>query len=196
MEDRIALLDLDNTLADYRGSLQQGMLALASPDEPPWVPLDRGKEPAWIKARRNLITHQAGWWRDLPPLTLGMDILDACMSIGFRVHILSKGPRHHPIAWAEKVAWVDANLPPGTPLSLSDDKSLVYGRVLADDWTPYTDPWLRARPRGLVVQPAQPWNEGLEHHPRVLRYDGTNRAAMRAALQRAYDRKSREEWTL
>lgn len=192
---KLLLLDLDNSTADYLGTLRRDMALLAAPGEDPWEPMARGTEPPHVTARRKMITHQPGWWRDLPRLELGFQIVDVAREVGFVIHILSKGPRSHTTAWAEKVQWVDQHLP-NTPITLSDNKSLVYSRVLVDDWTPYTDPWLKSRPRGLVIQPAQPWNEGLEPHPRVLRYDGTNRAAMKAALQRAYDRKPREEWAL
>ncbi len=53
--------------------------------------------------------------------------------------------------------------------------------------------WLSARPRGLVVSVAHPWNEmfaagGPAAHPNVLRYDGTNRDELRRRLTRAYER--------
>jgi len=45
----------------------------------------------------------------------------------------------------------------GTPND-SQKKSLVYGKVLVDDWPDYYLPWLGVRPRGLVTVPAHPWN--------------------------------------
>ena len=78
-------------------------------------------------------------------------------------------------------------------MTLAGNKSLVYGRVLYDDFVPYFEGWLRHRPRGFVVCLAQPWNEdfapgGSKERDSVLRYDGTNLAEARARLQQAFDR--------
>jgi 5'-nucleotidase len=59
--------------------------------------------------------------------------------------------------------------------------------VLVDDWPPYVERWLQWRPRGLVILPAQRWNEGFSH-PNALRYDGSNLAQVREALARIRER--------
>lgn len=182
-------LDLDNTVADYLLAMRRDMALLAAPGELPWEPMSRGTEPPHVAARRRMITHQPGWWANLPENPLGMAILRAAQEIGYDIQVLSKGPRNHSLAWAEKVQWVDARLH-GTPIHLSDDKSKVYSRVLCDDWPEYYEKWLLNRPRGIVIVVAQPWNVGAENHPsrRVIRYDGTNIDQVIVALQRAYDR--------
>jgi|GEM_PF-4745712 len=43
----------------------------------------------------------------------------------------------------------------------------------------YIERWLTWRPRGLVIMPAQPWNEDFRHS-NVLRYNGKNLDARRA----------------
>lgn len=177
----IGLLDLDGTVADYDGEMNKFLATLASPEEPPYVAQSRDNEPPHIQARRNLIKKLPGFWRNLPKLELGFHVVDEMLRLGFALNVLTKGPGSVPTAFGEKVEWCQKNLPK-MPLSLSDDKSLVYGRVLADDWPDFFLPWLKYRPRGLVVAVAQPWNVGIDH-PQVLRYDGTNREALRAALK-------------
>jgi len=55
-------------------------------------------------------------------------------------------------------------------VTLTEDKGLVYGKVLVDDWPPYIERWLTWRPRGLVIMPARRWNATFTH-PQVLRYE-------------------------
>ncbi|MGA0270493.1 MAG: hypothetical protein ACO3ME_09370, partial [Ilumatobacteraceae bacterium] len=82
--------------------------------------------------------------------------------------------------------WCREHLP-GDLVTISSDKSMVYGRVLMDDWPPYVVPWLKARPRALVILPDRPWNQGFEH-PRVIRYTGDNDDVVFEALKLAFIR--------
>ena len=163
----IALVDLDNTLADYHGAVARDMAAMGSPNEPPWDP---GNETEWQTHRRHMIVRQPRWWERLLPLANGFRVLGLLKSHGFSVNILSKGPGHHPEAWAEKVTWCQ-RLVPNTPIILSDNKSLVYGRVIFDDWENYARPWLLHRPRGLWILPDAPWNRNVEENDQILRVD-------------------------
>lgn len=70
----------------------------------------------------------------------------------------------------EKVEWCHKNLPmeKGISVSLVENKGLVYGRVLVDDYPPYVESWLKWRPRGLVIMPAHDHNVSFSH-PNVIK---------------------------
>lgn len=190
---RTALLDLDSSLADYVASMTAHMRPLQGPDEVPYVGRDPSeRELPHVEARRKLIQRIPGFWRGLRPIEAGMDLVKVLVSVGFPLHVLTKGPATAHNAFGEKVEWVQKHLP-GVPVTLSDDKSMVYGRVLYDDFAPYFESWLEHRPRGLVICLAQPWNAdyapgGAKARPNVLRYDGTNLSEARARLELAYNR--------
>ena len=115
-------------------------------------------------------------------------ILKEIQKLKFDIHILTKGPWRSSNAWTEKVEWCREHVP-GIPLTITQEKSLVYGRVLVDDWTPYYESWLKVRPRGLVVVPAQPWNRDVID-ARILRFrDSRDLPALRAALKKQFKRK-------
>lgn len=195
--DAIALFDLDGTLADFDGAMAEQMELLRSdleraaglteipalsggytPKEPWW----RSNAP-WMGKRRKLIKSQPGFWRNLKPLKLGFDVLDVARKLGFENHALTKGPEWDPKAWSEKVEWCKEHVP-DLHITIGQKKSLVYGKVLADDWPPYFLPWLEVRPRGLVIAVEQRWNRDIEH-PRVVIYNGTNLAEVRERMAEA-----------
>ena len=105
------------------------------------------------------------------------------------IHVLTKGPKSSPNAFTEKVCWCKQHMP-GVPVTLTENKGLVYGRVLVDDWPSYVEAWLKFRARGLVIMPDRPWNQGFEH-PNLVRFgelvvaeDGPGRSSERSdALQ-------------
>lgn len=183
-KEPVALFDIDGTLADFDGALTKQMRALASHDEPPWE-ADRfteDEEPAYLSARRRLIKQIPGFWTNLPCLPDGFEILEAAIRRGYRIMVLSRGPRTNGPAWGEKLVWCRKNLPWDCQVTLTEDKGLVYGRVLVDDWPPYVERWLAWRKRGYVIMPARSWNEGFTH-PQVLRFErGVNDSAAYAAL--------------
>ena len=182
----IALVDMDNTLCDYNSVMERDMGLLRSPQELE-IPVGKPKL-EYLKAREELIRRQPGWWVGLPKLRAGFQILSEIRRLKFDVHILTKGPWRSSNAWTEKVEWCRKHVP-GIPLTITQEKSLVYGRVLVDDWPPYIEPWLRVRPRGLVVMPAHWWNQGVEDK-RIFRFTGTkDLPALRAALQKQFGRK-------
>lgn len=196
--DRVALIDLDGTVADYHAALTEAMALLRGPDEPPYS--DRysgGVEPPYIEARRKLIQRQSGFWRNLKPIQKGFQVVGFLREAGFSLHVLTKGPQKHGSAWSEKLEWCNIHLPDAT-VTVTGDKSLVYGRVLFDDYPPYFMSWLKVRPRGLVICLAHPWNEafapgGELAHPNVIRYDGGDSTKLCAAIQRAFERGPKEE---
>lgn len=192
MIEPVALVDMDNTLCDYSGAMTRDMTPLRSPHEykqdllaiNPKLP----KEPH-LRAREELIRKQPGWWLRLEPLNIGFQILKELKEAKFDIHILTKGPWKNANAWTEKVEWCREHVP-GIPLTITQEKSLVYGRVLVDDWPPYYLSWLGVRPRGLVVVPAHPWNAGMEQSEHLFRYAGPkDLSALRLALKRQFKRK-------
>jgi hypothetical protein len=193
-DERQALIDLDGSLADYDGALRAAMDAIRAPGEPPYADrLAVGREEPHMEARRKLIQAQPGFWRGLERIERGFEVVDRMRRIGFGLHVLTKGPRATVGAWSEKLAWCIAELPDAM-VTITSDKSAVYGRVLLDDWPAYFVAWLKARPRGLVICVAQPWNAdyragGPLEHANVLRYDGSNQAEVETRLRAAYDRK-------
>jgi 5'-nucleotidase len=173
----VALVDLDGTLADFDGSMREHLARVRSDTEPPvdsdaaWESFWSGPEklmPAWLAARRNMVKSTAGFFRSLKR-TPEFWIAERLKRLGFNVHILTAVPKAHPHAAAEKVEWILANLPEGTKYTLTRDKSLCYGRILVDDWPGYVEPWLRHRPRGLVLMPERHWNKHFEH-PQVVKF--------------------------
>jgi 5'(3')-deoxyribonucleotidase len=172
-EKPIALFDLDGTLADYDGTMDNEMKLIATPEEianGTYFPREQETEPHHIKERRRLIKRQPGFWRNLRKFDLGFAVLDLARQAGFSIDILSKAPRTNFQAWSEKVQWCHDNLPmdEGIRVNLVEKKGLFYGRVLVDDYIPYVKDWLTYRPRGLVIMPAHPHNEGFQH-PQVIR---------------------------
>lgn len=192
MTTKIALLDLDGTVADYDGAMSRALDALKDPSEPEYRHIAHSGFPAWIEARRRLVSMQPGFWRNLPRLPLGFSVVDALDTLGFDVTVLSKGPETKPLAWSEKMEWCREHLP-GKRVTITEDKSNTYGRVLVDDWPAYFMGWLRHRPRGIVIVPAQPWNVDAESlSPNIYRYDGTNPTTLLRILEAVANRKAEE----
>jgi 5'-nucleotidase len=197
LNDRWALIDLDGTVADYDAALKRHMRALQSPDEPPYG--DRytgGQEPPYVEARRKLIQRSPGFWRSLEKLPQGFEIVDLLRTLGFSLHVLTKGPTTTPSAWSEKVEWCREHLPDAI-VTVTGEKAFVYGRILVDDYPPYFEKWLQVRPRGLVVCVAHPWNAdyapgGSKENPNVHRYDGTDKPELLVRLTRAFQRMAKE----
>lgn len=178
----IALFDMDGTLADFDASMQPKLADLRSPGEDPTLEDDEGL--SHIKARRRLIKAQPGFWRDLAPIPLGFQLLEEARAQRFWCSILTKAPRKIPLAAAEKIEWC-AKYVPDLPITQSETKGLVYGKLLVDDWPEYIEQWLAWRPRGLVIAVAQRWNIGIDaKFPKnVVRYDGTNFPYVRERMQ-------------
>ena len=190
-ESKVALFDLDGTLADYNGQLLKDLKKIASPQEPP---IDNIKDiysniGGYIEARRHMITSQVGWWLNLKKFQLGFDILKLCKDIGFDNVVLTKGPSSKYSAWSEKVEWCNKNIKEYIKgVTITNDKGLVYGWILVDDFPEYIKAWLKHRPRGLVIMPAHPYNEDYKH-PNVIRYDGTNLEEVKSRLYTQFNRK-------
>lgn len=177
----IALVDMDGTLCDFDGAMKLALEELRSPSDPEVVldgPSDN--DPPWLEARKDLIRNQSGFWSNLNEIPTGFKILELLEALDFKIHILTKGPRSSLNAWSEKVQWVQEHVSQYEGICIVQDKGLVYGKVLVDDWPPYIDRWLKWRPRGTVIVPPQPWNVGVvkatwqeSSEARILRTDGS-----------------------
>jgi 5'-nucleotidase len=181
----VALVDMDGTLCDCSGALARELAALRAPSE--GTKEDESSEPpAYIAARRRLIMSAPGFWRNLQPLQLGFEIVGLLQELGFTTYVLTKGPREHSVAWMEKVDWCRQYVP-HLPIVITEDKGIVHGAVLVEDWPPYASQWLRACPQGLVIVPAQPWNANVDGllSTKAIRYDGSNINAIRRRLETA-----------
>lgn len=189
--ENIGLFDMDGSLVDYAGQLRKDLMALQSPSEGPLGDIWLSEKLPHISARMRLIKSLPGWWRNLPTIESGMQIFNLAKSLGFTNHILTKGPKHHSNAWQEKVEWCRANLGVTTPVHITEDKGLVYGKFLYDDFPDYCLAWLEHRRRGLVIMPVTDWNRDFTH-PQVVKWDGTNIEQVRDALQICLNRKHKD----
>ena len=171
--EKIALFDMDGTLCDYEGSLKEHMLSLQAPEEEIFSEMEHENSPVYLKNRANLIQKDIEWWVNLPKLKLGFDIWHLVAKHGYRRMILTQGPRKNPSAWSGKKIWIDRHFGPDVDITITRDKGLVYGKILVDDYPEYIERWLKWRPRGLVIMPANKNNAKFKH-PQVIRYDGKN----------------------
>ena len=195
----IALFDMDGTLCDYHGKLLGDLSLLAGPREKKKLSsqdLFDSDLPTYLRQRIRLIRRQPGWWKNLPFLKMGMDLYQLTQEMGYENVVVTKGPRSIPQAWGEKQAWVKRRLG-DTKMVLADDKSLVYGKVLVEDYLPFIEPWLEQRPRGLVIIPDHSHNKGFSH-PRAVRYTGKKDSFRRVkqALHIVKERKPGEDLIL
>lgn len=190
----VALFDMDGSLADYVGALAENLNKLAGPNEPIVTPdnLFALEQQAYIGHRMRLIKQQPNFWTDLEPIRQGMQALELAQTVGFDVHILTKGPKKIPNAWKEKVEWCQEHLHEDTDIHITSDKGLVYGKVLYDDYPEYMLRWLKHRTRGLGIMPVTPYNKDFKH-PNVVMWDGTNIEELTHALTAAFSRQSGEE---
>lgn len=203
-DDKICLIDMDGTLFDYEGQLRSDLKKIAGPDDPNFDEIElweEARQQPWLKARIDLIKNQPDWWRNLPPLEIGFALRDMAFSEGFHCKILTKGPRSRPDAWAEKLRCIDAHFGNDHDFECAGGtdkyppKSGTFGRVLIDDYPDYMRGWLKHRPRGLGLMPAQRCNKGFQH-PNVLVIDGSKESMILAknALAAAYRRESGQHW--
>jgi 5'(3')-deoxyribonucleotidase len=190
MRKPLGLIDMDNTLCDYTGQLAKDMARLAASGES----CDPFSKEPWMQARADLIKSQPGWWRNLPEKPLGFEVLAEAQKIGFDVEVLTKGPYSKPLAWGEKVQWIQDHLGMDATVNIvGRNKSYYYGRFLCDDYPDYLSQWLAHRPRGLGILIPTPYNRGFLH-PLVICYDGTDLPRLRQILQAVHDRGPKEDW--
>jgi len=206
--ENIALFDLDGSLVNYDLRMLYDLQNLMSKaDQEKLLTENKTLEhlyyferPEWLKRRIKVISNQTGWWENLERLWIGIDIVELAVRIGFDIHILTKGPKSKPTVWKEKVMWCNKNIPWDHKITITQEKGLVYGKVLFDDYPGYIKEWLKWRPRGLVIMPKRPGPAQEKFkHPNVIKYDGYNpesREKVQQALFKVFKRKSQEELRL
>ncbi len=185
-DSKVALIDMDGTLCDYEGALKEAMEITFNrlmDDAEVW-----SDEHAGV---RHLIKRQTNFWRDLKPIARGFSVTIMLEGYGFNLHVLTKGPAKIRTAWTEKLDWCRDYLGDDVPVTITEDKSLTYGRILFDDYPPYCRAWLAHRPRGLVLMLAYPYNEGFEEEfpGQVVRVTGKNWEEVEAAIKQQSERK-------
>ena len=192
-DDKIALFDMDGSLANFVDALRRDLDSLRAPEEPPLPEnLWDAERLSHIRHRMRFIKARPGWWLDLAPICNGMMILDLAKKIGYKRDVLTKGPSKHPAAWKEKIEWCTKHLEPDVQVHIVMNKGLVYGTMLYDDFPEYMDAWLEHRPRGLGIMPVTAANKDYTHE-RVVKWDGTNLDEVALAMQKAYNRKPNED---
>ena len=189
--ENIALFDMDSTLCDYDKAMKRDYNLIKSPEDPPYISFgDVIKNTPHLKNRIKLIRNQPGWWKNLEKLKLGFDILEIARKLGFEIHILTKGPKSSPNSWTEKVEWVKENVLDAN-ITITENKGLVYGKILVDDYPIYIKQWLKSRPRGLVIMPVHEFNKNFQYQ-NMIPYNGTNLAQIEKAFNAVKKRKPNE----
>jgi 5'-nucleotidase len=177
-DDNVFLWDMDGSLADYEGGLLKYLAKIRGPHDPVlhlesiW---DTEKREPWFKERIRLIKSLPGFWKNLDPILKGFAVYKMAREMGFQNEVLTKGPKKHSTAWAEKVEWCAHYFGEDLDVHVVSNKSRVYGKVLYDDFPDYVEGWLAHRPRGLVIMPVKK-SATLTHpvysHPNVIKWDG------------------------
>jgi hypothetical protein len=188
MDNLIALFDMDDTLFDYLGSLRKELEKIRAPNEPEII-LNFQKLPQHIKNRIGLITGYESFWSEMPKFQLGWDVFSIAEELGYSNVIATKGPAKNPVAWSGKKKCITEHLGPfcGLVEVNNQDKNLIYGHILVDDYPDYVGPWLSVWKESWAILPAHEYNKDYKH-PRAIRYDGTNLEEVRKVFQEIKDK--------
>lgn len=151
MSENVALVDMDGTVCKYHEALELGLRRLFGKDR------HKVSKDTVMKAGY-LIRSQPGWYANLEPIPFGIWMVGQLKRMGFSIMVLTKGNPYAKNAWSEKADWCGRHLK-GAKITITEDKGLVYGKVLVDDWPPYVTRWLAHRPRGIVLMPSRRWNK-------------------------------------
>lgn len=172
----IILFDMDCSLFDYQHSMITALNAMAENESE----LITVEENLWhldnnpvMNARQEEIKARKNWWRDLPPIALGFDIYNHCKNLGYKIEILTKGPRKFPNAWAEKLECCQIHFGSKVNVNVVTHKQYFFGDILYDDFPSYQSAWLKQHADGLGIMPAYPSNYNY-FNSRLIRLDNSN----------------------
>lgn len=183
MKKKVALFDMDGSLFDYDASMTDMLNKLRSPGEPEYKDIsfhEQEKYP-YLKARMELIKSVPGWWLNLKPIENGFAIYKLAEELGYDCQILTKGPRQHPLSWAEKLQCCQNHLGPDINVHITQNKGLFNGRFLYDDFIPYMKKFLEGNPNAFGIMPVNQYNKDW-YDPRVVKWDGNNVEEIRANM--------------
>jgi len=158
---------MDGTVADYDGAMSASYSRLIGPGELTYLEAcnryGRMTLPDFIWNRCQLIKSKPGWWRSLPMLQVGDQIVNVLQQLGYEIQIATRGPANHTQAWSEKIEWARDRMPFVKAVHVTEDKSSIQGDILVDDWPSYCDKWQAKNPNGLVIMPAYDYNVGCPY---------------------------------
>lgn len=183
MSDKIALFDMDGSLADLSAAMTTKLMEMASPLELSSNMDPRQfitKSPPWLRARKHAIKRVPGFWEHLEPIQFGLDLYQMFGELGYRRIVLTRGPRRNSQAWAEKVRWCERYVP-DAEITVTLEKGLYHGTVLYDDYPPYIESWLKWHAKGRVIMLDGPINQKFQH-PQVLRVTREPLSSQRDAI--------------
>lgn len=152
----LALIDLDNTLADYDRAKARAIEA-------------RNLTSSEISADLRAEIHsEPGFWMSFDPLEIGFRVVEILKELDYLPHILSKGPHNASNGWKEKFEWVRHHLGDDIGVTISTRKDIVRGACLVEDWPKFLGPWLEVNPDKFGILIDYESNRDF-HHDRVIR---------------------------
>lgn len=170
MKKITGLFDLDDTLVDYTGGLIKSLNAKKSPFEPKYhsiIPRNK-KNKTLVEEIRN----KNGWWQNLEKLEHGFNLYELAQKFNHDIYITTQGPNSSPNAWSEKFLWSKKETP-NAKLIITQNKSIINGDYLVDDYPPYLKDWLKTRKDAIAIMPVHSLNKNF-FHKQVIKYDGKN----------------------
>jgi len=177
MTKKVALIDMDDTLVDYKQRIEE-YTAWLSPNGNP-TPMHGENIPDHAKNLRLWLWDHPNFWIGADVKWLGFEIMLFLLKYDYEVTIHTRAYTESPNAFTEKVEWFNCYIRhPNIKnvkdiVLLSGSKDILAGDVFVDDNTSNVDSWLTRWPEGLAILPATPYNEGYDH-PRAIRIDRNN----------------------
>ncbi len=170
MANPIALVDLDDTVADYSFGMHLTLDKLYPASYGLFPPNLHGDGPDHIEYLRELIYDSSDWWNELSIKVEGDEIVDRLMADGYDVKFITYARLTCPNAWFGKVKWVTGFYPDNELIILSGKRDHIYGDLLFDDNVDNMTGWLDFWPLGIGVLSGIPENREYKHE-RCIRYE-------------------------